>query len=137
MRKIAIFLVSLQVSVLSLLAADTPKECSLCVGATADLTAPPSAVIPLVLQINEIDLATTQIDALSPQQRAKLTVIVAYYVDREEDPLLDVETHTKTIIEWARLHGPFEGIGVIPNGVDTSVAGYPFKRRAVPAQGRN
>ncbi len=137
MRKIAIFLVSLQVSVLSLLAADTPKECSLCVGATADLTAPPSAVIPLVLQINEIDLATTQIDALSPQQRAKLTVIVAYSVDREKDPLLDVETHTKTIIEWARLHGPFEGIGVIPNGVDTSVAGYAFKRLAVTAQGLN
>ena len=59
MRKIAILFVALQVSVLSLFAADTPKECTLCVGATADLTAPPSAVIPLLLQITENDLATT------------------------------------------------------------------------------
>jgi hypothetical protein len=137
MRKIAIFIVSLQVSVLSLFAADSPKECSLCVGATADLTAPPSAVIPLLLQINENDLATTQIDTLSPAQRAKVTVIVGYAVDRDKDPLLDVETHTKTIIEWARLHGPFEGIGVIPSGVDTAVAGYAIKRLAVTAQGLN
>ncbi|MDQ6801952.1 MAG: hypothetical protein M3041_14080 [Acidobacteriota bacterium] len=137
MKKIAILFVALQVSVLSLFAADAPKECTLCVGATADLTAPPSVVIPLLLQITENDLATTQIDTLSPAQRAKVTLIVGYSVDRDKDPLLDVETHTKTIIEWARLHGPFEGIGVIPNGVDTTVAGYAIKRLAVMAQGLN
>ena len=64
-------------------------------------------------------------------------MIVGYSVDRDKDPLLDVETHTKTTIEWARLHGPFEGIGVIPTGVDTTVAGYAIKRLAVTAQGLN
>src|SRR5216110_1984314 len=99
MRKSAIFVLSLQVFVLSLFAAETPKECSLCVGATAELAAPPSAVIPLVLQIKEGDLATTPVDSLSPEQRSKLTVNIAYTVDRDKDPLLDVETHTKSIID--------------------------------------
>src|ERR1700730_2021184 len=135
MRKTAIILASLQFLVLSMFAAETPKECSLCVGATADLSTPPASVIPLVLQIREGDLATTSIDALSPAQRSKLTLTVAYTVDREKDPLLDVETHTKTIVEWARLHGPFEGLGVIPEGVDNTVAGYALKRLAVSAQG--
>ena len=112
MRKISILLVLLQFSVLALLAAETPKECALCVGAAADLTPPPAAVLPLLLQVSENDLATTQIDAFSPAQRAKVTVLVSYSIDKDKDPLLDAETHTKNIIEWARLHGPFEGIGV-------------------------
>ena len=137
MRKIAIVVISLQFLVLSLLAADAPKECTLCVGATADLAAPPSAVIPLVLQIQQSDLATTAVDTLSPEQRKKVTLIVGYSVDRDKDALLDVETHTKSIVEWARLHGPFEALGVVATGVDSNVAGYAVKRLAVTAQGLN
>jgi len=137
MRRIAIVLISLQFLVLSSLAADAPKECTLCVGAVADLTAPPSAVVPLVLQIQESDLATVAVDTLSPEQRKKLTLMVGYSVDRDKDALLDVETHTKTIVEWARLHGPFEALGVLASGVDSAVAGYAVKRLAVTAQGLN
>ncbi|HEX9493657.1 MAG TPA: hypothetical protein VGA33_10360, partial [Thermoanaerobaculia bacterium] len=137
MRKTAIIFFSLQILVLSVFAADKPKECTLCVGQIADLTAPPSTVIPLVLQIREADLTTTPVDTLSPEQRAKLTLTISYTVDRDKDPLLDVETHTKSIVEWARLHGPFEAIGVAPEGVDTTVAGYAVKRLAVSAQGQN
>jgi hypothetical protein len=137
MRKIAVILASLQISVLSLSAAETSKECTLCVGASADFAAPPAIVIPLVLQLREGDLATTPIDTLSPEQRRKLTLTVGYAVDRDKDPLLDVESHTKAIVEWARLHGPFEGLGVAPEVMDTSVAGYAVKRLAVSAQGLN
>ncbi len=137
MRKIAIIAFSLQVFVLSLFAAEAPKECSLCVGATADVAAPPSAVIPLLLQLHEGDLATTAIESLTPEQRKKLTVIVAYTVDSVKDPLLDVETHTKAIVDWARLQGPFEALGVFPEGVDIAVGGYAVKRLAVTAQGLN
>ena len=137
MRKIASILISLQFPVLSLLAADAPKECTLCVGAIADLSAPPPAVIPLLLQVREDDLATTGIDALTPDQRKKVTLIVSYSVDRDKDALLDVETHTKNIIDWARLHGPLEALGVVPSGVDNTVAGYAVKRLAVTAQGLN
>src|SRR5438874_844885 len=111
MKKTAIISISLQIFVLSLLAAETPRECSLCVGAVADLTAPPAAVIPLVMQVAEGDLSTIPLDSLSPEQRKKLTITVSYTVDRDKDPLLDVETHTKSIVEWARLHAPFEGLG--------------------------
>src|SRR6266852_7518462 len=133
MRRIAIVLISLQFLVLSSLAADAPKECTLCVGAVADLTAPPSAVVPLVLQIQESDLATVAVDTLSPEQRKKLTLMVGYSVDRDKDALLDVETHTKTIVEWARLHGPFEALGVLASGVASAVAGYAVNRVGVPS----
>jgi hypothetical protein len=137
MRKPAIAFIALQFLVLSLWAADAPRECNLCVGAVADPTAPPPAVIPLLLQIKEDDLATTQIDGLSPEQRHKLTLVVSYAIDKDKDALTDVETHTKNIVEWARLHGPFEGLGVLTSGIDPSVAGYAVKRLAVTAQGLN
>src|ERR1043166_1397223 len=136
MRKLPIAALLLQFCVLSLLAADAPKECSLCVGATADVAAPPAAVIPLVLQLKEADLATTAVDSLSPEQRARLTVTVSYSLGRNE-PMTEVESHTKNIVEWARLHGPFEAIGVAPQGVTPDVAGYAVKRLAVTAQGLN
>ena len=137
MKKLAIIAFTLQVSVLSLSAADAPKECTLCVGATADLSAPPPAVIPLILEVREEDLPTTAVDALSPAQRARLTLTVSYSVDRDKDPMTDVETHTQNIVEWARLHGPFEALGVSPEGLDATVAGYAVKRLAVTAQGQN
>src|SRR6266513_203756 len=136
MRKLPIAALLLQFCVLSLLAADAPKECALCVGATADVGVPTAAVIPLVLQIREADLATTAVDALSPEQRAKLTLTVSYSVEGQE-PMTEVETHTKNIVEWARLHGPFEAIGVAPQGVASDVGGYAVKRLAVTAQGLN
>ena len=136
MRKLAIAVISLQFCVLSLFAAEAPKECTLCVGATADVAALPPAVIPLVLQIRELDLPTTGIDALSAEQRSKLSLTVSYTVE-SSDPMTEVETHTKNIVDWARLHGPFEALGVAPQGVDTTVAGYAVKRLAVTAQGQN
>src|SRR5207245_10452449 len=136
MRKIAIVIFCLQFCVLSLFAADAPKECSLCVGATADLSTPPAAVIPLVLQIRESDLATTPVDALSPEQRSKLTLTVSYTIDAK-DAMNDVETHTKNIIEWARARGPFDALGVAAEGAETTIAAYAAKRLAVTAHGLN
>src|SRR5438128_2493589 len=71
MKKFAVLAFVLQVLVLPLFAADAPQECSLCVGAVANLSSPPATVIPLVLQMRESDLATTPIDSLSAEQRAK------------------------------------------------------------------
>src|SRR5690242_4121564 len=107
MRRIAITLVSLQICVLSVFAADAPKQCTLCVGAVADVAALPPTPIPLLLQIGEADLATSGIDAFTPGQRAKLTVTIRYDL-ATTDPMSDVESHTQKIIEWARQHGPFE-----------------------------
>ncbi|HJT18701.1 MAG TPA: hypothetical protein VJ853_14995, partial [Thermoanaerobaculia bacterium] len=136
MKRIAIVLISLQICVLSLFAADAPKQCSLCVGAVADISAPPATPIPLLLQLREADLATSGVDAFTPEQRSKLTVTIRYEL-ATTDAMSDVESHTQKIIDWARLHGPFEAIGVVPQTSDIAVAGYAIKRLAVTAQGLN
>src|SRR3954467_15886490 len=104
----------LQVCVLSVGAAETPKECTLCVGA-AGLPASATAVaVPLFVRTSQDDLPTvaTSIDALTPAQRNLITLVVAYRVGQDHEPLAEVEEHTKAIVEWARLHGPFDAIGV-------------------------
>jgi len=138
MKKIAITFLVLLCLAVSVIAADVPQECRLCAGAVADLSAaPPATVIPLLVRIRQDDLATAgaQLDALSAQQRAKTTVVVTYIVDRDRDALLDVEEHTKAIVEWARLHGPFDAFGVSIENADPAIAGYGTKRLAVIAQG--
>ncbi len=137
MIRFALATVFLQVFVPPLLAADAPRECTLCVGAIGEPGAPPPAVVPLLLQLRESDLPAAAIDSFSPEQRAKLTVIVGYSVDRGKDPLLEIEAHTKAIVDWARQHGPFEGLGVAPEGLDSTPAAYAVKRLAVMAQGLN
>ena len=139
MKKVATLIAVLQVLVLSAFAADTPKECALCVGAVSTLQSAPSATIPVLVQISENDLAAASpaLDALTPAQRAKTTVVVSYAVVTDKDPLLDVESHTKSIVEWARLHGPFEALGVDPTAPSSEVSAYAIKRLAVTAQGQN
>ena len=142
MKKFAFVAFALQISILSVFAASTPNECTLCVGAAVaelpQVPSPPSP-IPLLLQIRQDDFATVSasIDALSPEQRKKLAVIVRYTVDRDKDALLDVESHTRTIVDWARLHGPFELLGVGVDGADATLSGYAVKQLAVNAQGLN
>ena len=133
MKKFAFVAFALQISVLSVFAASTPNECTVCVGAVADLQQVPPSPIPLLLQIRQDDFATISawIDALSPEQRKKLALIVRYAVDRDKDPLLEVESHTKTIVEWARLHGPFELLGAAVDGADATLSGYAMKQLAV------
>ena len=106
MKKFAFVAIALQISILSAFAASAPTECTLCVGAVVELQQVPPSPIPLLLQIRQDDFATisASIDALSPEQRKKLALIVRYAVDRDKDPLLDVESHTKTIVELSLIH---------------------------------
>jgi hypothetical protein len=136
-RFVLAVLASLQVFVLT--AAETPKECTLCVGVAAVPATPTTVVVPLLVRISENDFATASasIDALSPAQRRATTLLVTYDIDRDREALADVETHTKAIIEWARLHGPFDAIGIAANGADATTLGYAIKRLAVSAQGLN
>ncbi|HEX9985591.1 MAG TPA: hypothetical protein VGF69_20200 [Thermoanaerobaculia bacterium] len=115
----------------------TPAECTLCVGAVADLAALPTSVVPLLVELHENDFATAgaALSALSPEQRRKTTVVVRYSIDSKNDPLLEVEQHTKSIVEWARIRGPLEALGVTVETSDPTVASYALKRLAVTAQG--
>lgn len=124
---------------LSLFAADAAKECSICVGAVTDLTAIPATPVPQLAQIREDGLAAAgaALDAMTPEARAHTAIVVSYSVDRDKDPLLDIETHTKAIIEWARQHGPLDAIGIAVEGTDAAQTTYAIKRLAVSAQGQN
>ena len=128
MKKVLLFIALLQVFVLSAAAAETPRSCTLCVGSADEL-----------IEVAQNDLPTVgaRIDALSPQQRQKLAVVVSYAVDQTSDARLDIEQHTKAIVEWARLHGPFDSLGINPGGTDPVLAAYAIKRLAVTAQGLN
>ena len=121
------------------LGADAPKDCTLCVGSVADLSAPPATLIPLLVEANINDLATTgqAIDALSPEQRKNTAVVIRYSLEEGKDPLLDVETKTATIVEWARLHGPVDSLAAVVQSTDPAVVSYAIKRLAVTAQGAN
>ncbi|MCU1227596.1 MAG: hypothetical protein JWO97_480 [Acidobacteria bacterium] len=142
MKRFALALAALcllQVCVLSVGAAETPKECTLCVGA-AGLPASTTAVaVPLFVRTSQDELPTvaTSIDALTPAQRKLITLVVDYRVGQDHEPLAEVEEHTKAIVEWARLHGPFDAIGVAVADADAATLGYAIKRLAVTAQGLN
>lgn len=133
MKRLAVLLL-LQISVLPAFAAEGYR-----VGAVADLTAPPPKLVPLLVELHENDLATTAtaLGAMSPEQRKQLAVVVRYAIDTDKDPLLDIEQHTKSIVEWARLHGPFDALGVAVEPAAPALAAYAVKRLAVTAQGLN
>jgi hypothetical protein len=138
MKRFAILFVILM-SALSALGADAPKECTICVGAVADFSAPPATTIPLLVETTINDLATIaqQIDALSSEQRKNTAVVVRYSIEEGKDPLLDVESKTATIVEWARLHGPFDSLTAVVQSTDPAVVSYAIKRLSVTAQGAN
>src|SRR5205823_1584279 len=74
------------------------------------------------------------LDAMTPQARAKLAIVISYSAAAGLD---DIEAHTKTIVEWAKSHGPFDAIGIAVDGADAAQTAYAIKRLAVSAQGQN
>jgi hypothetical protein len=127
----------LQFLVLTLSAAETPKECALCVGAVSDLKTAPAAPLPLLVQIREDDFAAAgaALDALSPAVRAKITLVAGYAIDPAKDSLVEIDAHTRRIAAFALAHGPFETIGATVDKASPEVAGYAAKRLAVSALG--
>jgi hypothetical protein len=126
MKKLAGLLLFLQILVLPVFAAEPPKECSLCAGAIAR----DGAGVPTFARVDESELA-----AYAPQRAGDLALLIRYGIEPGRDPLLQVEEHTKTILDWARARGPFDSIGVRVDNADPAVRAYALKRLAVSAQG--
>jgi hypothetical protein len=130
MRKLALAVVALlQILALSAIAAD---ECTLCVGlvpspATAVMPATPPAGVLSLARVGIADLAT-----FAPAEPRTLSVVVEY----SAADLAAVEEQTKTIIEWARAHGPFDSLGVSLPSADATLTAYAIKRLSVSAQGQ-
>lgn len=126
MRKLAFALaLLLQFPALSALAApEAAQECTFCVGmATSEST----AGVPTLARVTLADLA-----AFAPAEPRKMSVIVEY----SAADLAAVEEQTKTIIDWARAHGPFDSLGVSVPGADATLTSYAVKRLSVSAQGQ-
>jgi hypothetical protein len=134
-----VLLIAIQMIAMSVVAADKPNQCTLCVGAVSDLTSAPAAPIPLLVETSLDDLPTIsqKIDALTPEQRKTIALVVRYSIDEGKDPLLDVESKTTTIVEWAKLHGPFDTLGIVVDRAEAPVVAYAIKRVAVMTQGAN
>jgi len=123
MKRTVLSALLLQFLVLPLFAADPPKECTLCVGVVLP-AAPPATPLPIV-EVAMVDgLAQTgeRIDRYSPAQRRQTLVVFTYPVDTARDPLTQVEAQTKTIVDWAKLHGPFDALALNVGKLDPATA---------------
>jgi hypothetical protein len=143
MKKIALVL-ALQILVLPLVAAEgkteiKATECALCAGVIAP-AAPPAAPIPVIesASIDELTALAERVDRWTPAQRKQALIVFTFTTDPAAgDPLLQVETHTKSLVEWARLHGPFDALAVNVDKLDAVTGSYAIKRLSVTAQGQN
>ncbi|HYI08442.1 MAG TPA: hypothetical protein VEK57_05190 [Thermoanaerobaculia bacterium] len=128
MKKLGITLLLLQFLALSAVAAPAdPAGCSLCAGVAGS----DGSLVPALVRVSESDLAT-----LAPVSPGNVSVVVEYSVDPAKDALLDVETHTKQILDWARANGPFDSLGVRVTNADPALQAFAIKRLAVSAQGQ-
>ena len=137
MRRFLFLLAVLQILVLSTSAAEVRPDCALCIGLVSDTQLVPAQPVPMTLRLTENDLATrgAWLDSLSIAQRKNVAVTVDFSIDPEGDPLLAVEQKTKHLVEWSRLHGPFDVFATSVRSSDPAVAAYALKRLAVTAQG--
>lgn len=124
MRKLAV-LATLLLAAFPLAAAGA--TCTLCVGTTGA----PAAGVPALIRVT-----VDQLPELTPASSDLLTIVVAYEATGA-DALQQIEQHTAAIVDWARQHGPFEGLGVDVQTEDAALAAYATKRLAVVAQGQN
>ena len=129
MRKLALALVvSLQFLALAALAQapaadEKAKECTFCVGLAA-------TEAPGVFTLARVPIA--DLAAFAPAESKNVSVIVEY----NAADLAEVEQQTKTIIDWAKAHGPFDSLGVSLPNADATLTAYAVKRLAVSAQGQ-
>lgn len=138
MKKLALVALLLQILVLPLAAVEPAKECSLCVG-VVEPQQPPAAALPDVehASLDQLPQLGERIDRFTPAQRRQTLIIFSYPIDASHDQLLQVEEATKTIVEWAKSHGPFDSLAVDVANLQTATAAYAIKRLSVASQGQN
>jgi hypothetical protein len=117
-----------------------PAECSTtCGGVVLDLTAPPPpATVPALLEtsLRELPRVQPRLEAMSPEARGRLTVVVTVDLEaRGANALDEVEGAVGAIIVWARAAGPFAALGIALPVESAETEAYTIKRLGVSAQG--
>lgn len=125
MKNLAVvFLLLLQFSALPAPAAPAaPGECTLCVG----LFGGDGAAAPALVRLDE-----QTYPAWTAANPANVAVVIEYSAAN----LDEIEQKTRQIIDWAKLHGPFDAIGITLHNDDPALVAYAIKRLAVSAQGQ-
>lgn len=119
MRTLGITLLLLQIFALPAAAAD----CTLCTGVSGN----DGSAVPALTRVGESELPT-----LALTNAKNVSVLVDYAA---QDPT-EVETKTKSIIDWARANGPLDSLGIRVSTADPTLQAYAIKRLAVSAQGQ-
>ena len=135
MKKLGAFFLVAQLIAFPASAAEPAKDCELCIGAVIEQPVAPATAVPLLLRASDDDLLTagTTLDALAPEQRRRTVLVLTVSIG--EGGLTEAESKARSIIEWARLHGPLDTLALdIRHGEPATVA-YAIKRIAVTAQG--
>ena len=136
MKRLALTALAVLLAASTLHAAEEAR-CSLCVGSVADPALAPSTGVPLLVRATAARMAdaTATVASLSAGQRRRTTVIVRSEPVAASDQRLDVERRVAEIVEWGRVHGPFEAIGLDVDAAD-ELAAYALRRLSVTAQGQ-
>jgi hypothetical protein len=137
MKRIALVALLLQIPVLTLLAAEPAKECTLCVGVVEPWGSLPVVVPDIEHVAFDQSAELERVEHLTPEQRRQTTIIFRYSVDPSHDQLQQVEDATKTIVAWAGAHGPFDALAIDVTKLEPATAAYGIKRLSVAAQGLN
>src|SRR5688572_6556873 len=137
MKRLASALIALQLIALSAHAAEEKAPCaSLCVGAVVTPDSPVQAIAPLLITVSDRDFAAagSAIANFTPEQKRQAVVVVETTIEGS-DRLTSAETKARNIVEWARVHGPFDTLALEVRDDDPAIAAYALKRIAVAAQG--
>ncbi len=136
MKRIAIAMIALQFFVLTAMAADAPKRCTLCVGTLTHADMFPVSDTPVL--VTDITSIGPSLNEMSPNLRRSWTLLMDIRINPGGgDPLLQIDRQTREIIAWAALRGPFAAFGTTVTSTDPALAAYAIKTLAVAAQGRN
>ncbi|MBK5258930.1 MAG: hypothetical protein JJE51_05000 [Thermoanaerobaculia bacterium] len=95
---------------------------------------------PELFRVSDRDLAAAgaAMTSMSAEQRLRTVLVMTTEIATEiggADALTAAEAKAKNIIEWARLHGPFDTLALEIGHSDPAVVAYTIKRVAVGAQG--
>ena len=135
MKRLAM-VIAFQMFALSASATEQTACPALCVGAVLTPPATSSTVAPLLVELSDSDLSAAgmALATLSAEQK-KQTVVAIETTIEGADALTAAEERARTIVEWARLHGPFDAIALSVRHEDPAIVAFAIKRVAVTAQG--
>ena len=134
MKNLVVMVVLMLVAA-SAFAAGEPKECAYCVGTVVDQAQPVATLVPTLIRASDESLAPASaiLSTLSPEQRRK--AVLVFTANLGDGDLTEAEAKARSIVEWARLHGPLDTLALDLIHSDPSIAAFALKRTAVTAQG--